>query len=185
MTIKRNDGKEFTLDLSKLSTPDQEFIEKWRKENPQEAAPAAPVVGKLELNYRVTKKKVGSRKLGKKRSEETWRYEVALTNRSRKPLPKLTVKYEMFIRYYNKYAKIKRAVARTEQGEYVIEGIAANGSVEFKTKGAKLLTDKSRELNGDIVYVTQYEEDLVGLIIQFYQGEKKVGEHTYGRTKRN
>ena len=186
VTIKRSsNGKEYTLDLSKLSEGDQAFIKKWREENPEAAAPKDPVIGEVKFEYRISKKKTNTRKLGKDRSVEKWLYEVELTNKDRNPIPKITAKYELFVRYYDKHADPKRGVARTETGEYVIKGIEGNGRYKFQTKVISAETNKSRTLNGDIVTSYQYEEDLEGVILQFYQGEKKIGEHSYGRTKRN
>lgn len=187
VTIKRADGREFTLDLVKLIEADQEAIKKWRTENPEAAAPKpakGPLIEKLEAEFKIDKKKSGSRKLGKDKEEEKWLYEVEMSNRARTPLPQLTVKYELFIRYYSKYTDPKRGVARVVPGEYLLKGLGAQEKIVFQTSAATTMTDKSRELNGDIVTSTHYVEDLEGVLIKFFQGEKEVGEYKHGKVQR-
>ena len=150
-----------------------------------EAKVEGPAISKLELDYRFVKKKTGSKKLGKGQDVETWLYEVELSNKSRVAVPQVTIKYEMFINYDSKYADKKRGLARTVEGEYVMKALSGQGRINFNTAGVPVQTDKSRTLKGDIVTIVQYEEDLAGIILNFYQGENKVGTQSYGRTKRD
>ncbi|MDA0813172.1 MAG: hypothetical protein O3C21_12400 [Verrucomicrobia bacterium] len=150
-----------------------------------EAKVEGPAISKLELDYRFVKKKTGSKKLGKGQDVETWIYEVELTNKSRVAVPQVTIKYEMFINYDSKYAEKKRGLSHTVEGEYVLKSLPGQGRINFKTAGVPVLTDKSRTLKGDIVTIVQYEEELAGIILNFYQGENKVGTQAYGRTKRD
>jgi hypothetical protein len=209
VTIKRADGKEFTVALSTFSDADQEFVKKWREakaaegdpgeseEGGQSAAPAvdeekgeeaevAPVkvLDELRLGYRIKKEKTSSQKIGKDKTRAMYRYVVEIDNKSSDPITGVRVKCEMFIRFYDKHADPKRGVARTEEGELKLKPVAARKRLSFPTKSVGINTDKSRTLNGDIVTSYQYEEDLAGLILTFYQGKRQIGEYTYGRTKR-
>ncbi len=160
VTLRREDGKEFTVEPNVFGPDDQVYIQKWMKKTPQT----------VDYNFRIEAKKEkasGNRSnLGYKTvKNEKWAYRVKISNLSRDTVSGLTVKYKIF--YSN------RADGEFSAGSYdlkdlaVVRGeaklsseLAYNHTMEFATKQVQI----------DVVdydgYKSRYKDELKGCMLR-------------------
>ena len=86
-TLKRSDGKTFTVELAKLSETDRTFLKEWEKAHPQ-----------IRLNYKFNKVR-DSKDRARDESglaSEDWHFEIVVENLGFDDLEQLKVEYELF-----------------------------------------------------------------------------------------
>jgi len=134
VTLRRVDGRTFTLRPNLFDPVDQLYIKDWMENTPVEIS--------YRLEIEAEKRKTGgeNQDLGYKRvKQETWAYRISLTNFSRDTPRDLTVQYKIF--YQNRaeglipLAPDERAHLSMVRGEEKLEGdLDFNRTVEFLTK---------------------------------------------------
>lgn len=158
VTLKRADGKEFSVSPSIFSAEDEGYIAEWIKITP----------ATQNYNFKITaeKKKVEgiTRNFGYKRvKNETWSYLISITNNSQDPVSKLTINYRVF---YTNSADGEYSDTSEGLGFKMIEASEKlNGELAFN----RLLQITTKPVQIDVVdydYGRRYRDELKGCLIR-------------------
>jgi hypothetical protein len=167
VTLRRQDGKQFTVDPSVFCDNDQDYISKWLKKNPEEV--------RYNLVITCNKKKVegNSQNLGYKRvKNDLWSYIISVKNNSVDTVSGLTIQYRMFFTnnadgYYSSYSSDGSAYKMIE------------GSVKMDTelKFSQVLDVTTTPVQIDLVDYSysrsRYRDELKGCLIQIVDSNNK------------
>lgn len=169
VVLKRADGKSFVFPLAKLSKEDQEYVKKWRLDNPQ-----------ISLNYRFEKEKVGSGG-DKKRKFEDWCWKVTVTNRGLDEVTDLTFEYESFKQVNDRYAtKKRRYVSGKVEGTAAISKIEATRSATFQTTAIRTGKVNSITTSGNTKTLEKWHETMVGIKVIVKRGGAVIDKREFG-----
>jgi hypothetical protein len=161
VTLKRTDGKEFTVNPSIFSADDETYIKTWMAKH--------PAVHNYNLKIEAEKKKVegNSRNYGYKRvKNDLWSFLVTITNSSQDPVSNLKIEYRVF---YTNSADGSYGTSSSSSGDRMsfrmVEGsakldkeLAFNRTLQFTTTPVEI----------DIVdydYGNRYKDEVKGCLI--------------------
>ena len=159
VTLKRTDGKEFTVDPAIFSADDEAHIKGWMAKT--------PATQNYNLRIDAEKKKVegNSRNYGYKRvKNDLWSYLVTITNASQYPVSNLKINYRVF---YTNSADGSYSASSDERMSFkMIEGdakldteLAFNRTMQFSTTPVQI----------DVVdydYGNRYKDEVKGCLIR-------------------
>lgn len=140
VTMKRTDGRMFTVPATTFTAADQKFIQQWAAEN---------VTYAFDVTY--NKKKIDSktqRSTGLVETIERWAYEVALRNKQPVELQNLRVDYWLFKKEDSGKGKGSARVATS--GSHKMEAVKGSASYQFETLPIELYKSK---LEGNFIYI--------------------------------
>jgi len=158
VTLKRTDGKEFSVNPSIFSAEDEAYIKKWMAKT--------PAIMNYNLKIEAQKKKLdgNSTNYGYKRvKNDLWTYLVTVTNNSQDPVSDLTVKYRVF--YTNSadgaYSSVEDRVSfRMVEGTAKLDTVLGfNRTLQFSTNPVEI----------DVVsydYGNRYRDEVKGCLIR-------------------
>ncbi len=166
VTLRRTDGKEFTVNPAIFSAEDEAYIKAWMEKN--------PAIRNYNLKIDAEKKKVegNSRNYGYKRvKNELWSFLVTITNNSQDPVSNLSIKYRVF--YTNSADGSYSAFSEDRMACRMIEGAAKsdkelsfNRTLQFATTPVEI----------DIVdydYGNRYKDEVKGCLILITDSDGK------------
>ena len=158
VTLKRTDGKEFSVNPAIFSAEDEAHIKTWMAKT--------PAIQNYNLKIEAEKKKVegNSRNYGYKRvKNDLWSFLITITNNSQDPVSKLSIKYRVF--YTNSADGSYSASSGDRMAFKMIEGtaklneeLAFNRTLQFSTTPVEI----------DIVdydYGNRYKDEVKGCLI--------------------
>lgn len=153
VVLKRQDGKTFTMAVSKLSEKDIAYVKSWYEANPT-----------ISLDYRFEKQKLGSSG-SKSRRKETWAYKVTVSNRSTQALEGLSFHYEIFKEINDRYAKKRRYLSGKKGGKKEGMTLNAAGKLSFVTDSITTESVNKKTESSTTITYEKWDEDLSGIIL--------------------
>lgn len=194
VTLRLASGKSYTLPIAKLSDTDQLFIDVWKdlpkdgaagKSGSEKRKPSIPsgIAYAIEIEVDKERVKKGSTQEGDmgEVTPEDWIFEVALENRSRAELEGLEISYRIYVdpKASAKLSPIEPPRVYGHRAE--VETMADGATLVIKTEAVTL---NELELNPDFVFTdgsrSDLEDDLEGIWIKLWHGERKVAEYKSG-----
>lgn len=159
VTLRRADGKEFTVAPSVFSAEDEAHIKAWMAKT--------PAIQNYNLKITAEKKKVegNSRNYGYKRvKNDLWSFLITVTNSSQDPVSDLSIKYRVF--YTNSADGSYSASSGERMAFRMIEGtakldseLAFNRTLQFSTTPVQI----------DVVdydYGNRYKDEVKGCLVR-------------------
>lgn len=136
VTLRRTDGKEFTVNPAIFSADDEAHIKAWMAKT--------PVIHNYNLRIDAEKKKIesNSRNYGYKRvKNDLWSFLVTITNNSEVPVSNLSIKYRVF--YTN-----------SADGSYGTEYSSSGDRMTFRMIEGTAKLDKELAFNRTLQFAT-------------------------------
>lgn len=167
VTLKRLDGKEFSVDPSIFSADDEAHISAWMAKT--------PAVKNYNLKLSAEKKKVESntRNYGYKRvKNDLWSYMITVLNSSQIPVSNLSIKYRVFYTNsadgsYSASSDERMAFRMVEGSSKLKEELAYNRSMQFSTTPVQI----------DVVdydYGSRYKDEVKGCLVRITDEDGKI-----------
>jgi hypothetical protein len=130
--IRRDDGRVFDLNRSRLIEADQQYIDDWIRKR-------AFAFGDLEVStWRVRKGAERSETQSTKNIEEEWCYKVSIANKSRADFNNLSVEYRVFFREDIIRKSNEQPPLQSDAGRISIGHLAARDEVQLVTNAIVL-----------------------------------------------
>lgn len=183
VTIKREDGRTFTLKVNTLSAADQKAIREFAKK--PRPIPAGSLVVEMSRGMH-SSEKVDSDvilttgeivKNGRTTTTEKWGYTVTLQNKNPMPIEGLRAEYRLFATVDNVHADEKKGLLKKSAYSTKIDPIAVHDRISFRTE---TINASKMRYNGNIVSAktgdSSSRETLVGIWIRIYRGDELIIE---------
>ncbi|MFH1499049.1 MAG: hypothetical protein ABII82_14625 [Verrucomicrobiota bacterium] len=182
VTIKREDGRTFTLKVDQLSAADQKVIREFAKR--PRPIPAGALQVEMSRGMFSSEKKDSDVilttgkivKNGRTTTTEKWGYTITLNNKSPEPIKGLRAEYRLFATVDNVHEKGKQGLKKTAYSTK-IETIPLHDRVSFRTE---TIDASKMRYNGNIVSAATGDstsrETLVGIWIRIYRDQELVME---------
>lgn len=160
VTLKRTDGKEFTVNPSIFSADDEAYIKKWMAKN--------PAIHNYNLRVDAEKKKVegNSRNYGYKRvKNDLWSFLVTITNNSQDPVSNLSIKYRVF---YTNSADGSYGTDSSSSGDRTFRMIEGSAKLDKELAFNRTLQFSTTPVEIDVVdydYGNRYKDEVKGCLI--------------------
>lgn len=172
-------GRDYRYPIKQLVEADQAHIVTWQKENPI-------AIEDLRLDIKADEELLAKRRVnedGRNQSIENRAYKVTIRNNGRRPVTGLVCYYKLFVKLRDRYAAEKITVENPVSAHSVVESIPAGGTVTFKTDPAMVTKGDNAVVNGGVMTLQKWREDLAGGNFHFYVGQQLVATHYVGSFK--
>lgn len=181
LRIRRDDGREFTIELKSLVEEDQERIRAWNATRSQAGAAGAgeeskpakpekpkyvPDMAKLQLSLSRFKgdTNIITKWEGYTHKHEMWGYSFQVSNRNIHPIENVRIEYNLFARTFS-----DSSTPSVVTGSLDLPPIGSNRSEGVKTKTAEVCKQKGE-------YTSNTGGELRGIWVKLYVGDKMVQE---------
>lgn len=174
VTIRRNDGHEFVVDISMFSLESQALIRAWEKTSVYTKADVLRITSQA-VNGKRNKTQSGATEVTKWMAH----YKITLENREKVPMKNLRVEYRYWV-FDQAVAAQKRSqgTRRLEKGKIDVEFIDRWDTLEVRTEETELI---ETELASGWYYAGGGDDDskdkLDGIWVRVYHGDILVTEY--------
>ena len=175
--IQNIKGKRITIPISKITQADKDYLETWRKANPdfKIAVTVLREAGE-KLNGVNPKHNDGELK------SENYHWKITVKNQSAEPVTNLKLFYLQMVekRDYYPGKGPKTALVNKSSDSFMIPRIPPFGSVSLTTKDLKLSSINYYHETKTTIYRQKWQEDLIGINTEVYWGKRPVTQHSVG-----